>query len=226
MRLAKNYIDIGVRTNQLDEMLDFWQNTIGLPYDHLLKVGNGVHQHRLNLNGSVFKLNHTREPLPETPASGYRELFINADIAEPKTLFDPDGNKVTLLPKSNQYVTHIGIGMTVRSREATRNFFVNIVNAENISDDVYRWGTTVFFIAEDKDKEPSGGMQGTGYRYITVQVFKVDQEHRGLLDRGAIEASAPVTLGKTARISFVTDLDGNWIEISQRASLTGDLGTG
>jgi hypothetical protein len=30
-------------------------------------------------------------------------------------------------------------------------------------------------------------------------------------------------LGSTARISFVRDPDGNWIEISQRASLTGTL---
>jgi lactoylglutathione lyase len=34
---------------------------------------------------------------------------------------------------------------------------------------------------------------------------------------------APVTLGTTARISFIRDPDGNWIELSQRASLTGSL---
>jgi lactoylglutathione lyase len=32
-----------------------------------------------------------------------------------------------------------------------------------------------------------------------------------------------VTLGSTARISMVRDPDGNWIELSQRASLTGSL---
>jgi hypothetical protein len=37
---------------------------------------------------------------------------------------------------------------------------------------------------------------------------------------------SPFTLGSTARISFVADPDGNWIEISQRASLTGDLSPG
>ena len=34
---------------------------------------------------------------------------------------------------------------------------------------------------------------------------------------------APVTLGTTARISMVRDPDGNWIELSQRASITGSL---
>jgi lactoylglutathione lyase len=41
--------------------------------------------------------------------------------------------------------------------------------------------------------------------------------------RGGTEGRPPLTLGATARISFVRDPDGNWIEISQRASLTGPL---
>ena len=41
--------------------------------------------------------------------------------------------------------------------------------------------------------------------------------------RGGREALAPTTLGTTARISMVRDPDGNWIEISQRASITGSL---
>jgi lactoylglutathione lyase len=34
---------------------------------------------------------------------------------------------------------------------------------------------------------------------------------------------APVKLGDVAHISFVRDPDGNWIEISQRKSITGTL---
>ena len=34
---------------------------------------------------------------------------------------------------------------------------------------------------------------------------------------------APVRLGDVAYISFVRDPDGNWIEISQRKSITGSL---
>ena len=66
-------------------------------------------------------------------------------------------------------------------------------------------------------------MNGSGYRYLTVQVYKVDREHEDLKSRGAREAAAPLTLGTTARISFIMDPDSNWIEVSQRASLTGDL---
>ena len=44
-----------------------------------------------------------------------------------------------------------------------------------------------------------------------------------MLAHGGGEAVAPVTLGTTARISMVTDPDGNRIELSQRASIVGSL---
>ena len=66
-------------------------------------------------------------------------------------------------------------------------------------------------------------MRAPGFRYLTVQVRDVDAEHAGIVQRGGIEGRQPLTLGTTARISFVRDPDGNWIEISQRASLTGPL---
>ncbi|MGH6971347.1 MAG: VOC family protein, partial [Caulobacteraceae bacterium] len=62
-----------------------------------------------------------------------------------------------------------------------------------------------------------------GWGYITFQVFKVDKEHAFVLGHGGGEATAPVTLGTTARISMVRDPDGNRIELSQRASIVGSL---
>lgn len=66
-------------------------------------------------------------------------------------------------------------------------------------------------------------MRAPGFRYLTVQVWDCDAEHAALLALGAEEGRPPATLGTTARISFIRDPDGNWIEVSQRASLTGDL---
>ena len=56
-----------------------------------------------------------------------------------------------------------------------------------------------------------------------IQVFRVDEAHAAVLASGGREALAPVTLGTTARISMVLDPDGNWIELSQRASIVGAL---
>ena len=68
-----------------------------------------------------------------------------------------------------------------------------------------------------------GAFEGKGWRYITFQVFEVDQEHANVIAHGGREALAPETLGSVARVSMVRDPDGNWIELSQRASLTGSL---
>lgn len=51
----------------------------------------------------------------------------------------------------------------------------------------------------------------------------MDAEHAAVVAAGGQEALAPVTLGTTARISLVRDPDGNFIELSQRASIVGAL---
>ena len=224
MKLAKNYIDVGLHTNQLEPMLTFWQDEVGLPYEELLKVGGGTHQHRHSMNGSVFKLNSVRDPLPEGDPTGYDELLIaRSGLTAPRSLSDPDGNKVTLVPEGYDGITHIGIRMRVSSLEKFRHFYTNLIQIEQVKDNVFRWATTLFFLQEDTSKAPTAQMRGTGFRYITVQVWNVDREHQAFLDRGGSEGSPPVTLGTTARISFIRDPDNNWIEVSQRASLTGDL---
>jgi lactoylglutathione lyase len=62
---------------------------------------------------------------------------------------------------------------------------------------------------------------GPAFRYLTVQIFDADACCAEIVARGGRLARAPVTLGKVARFGFVADPDGNWIEISARASLTG-----
>lgn len=227
MKLAKDCVDFGVWTNNVEAMLTFWQLEVGLPYEELLKIGGGVHQHRLGLNGSVFKLNTSRDSQVQTDSpTGYSTLYIAGNVSSPTPLVDPDGNKVVLVPNGWQDITRIGIHMTVRSAATARQFLGYTLQGDVLAPDRYRLGTTVILVNEDRSRAISGGLQGQGYRYLTIQVYKVDTEHAGLIERGAIEGSAARTLGKTARISFITDNDNNWIEISQRASLTGDLSPG
>lgn len=224
MKLAKECVDIGVRTNNKERMLKFWTETVGLPYEELLKLGGGVHQHRLGLNGSVFKLNHARETIPDTAPTGYHHLYIASDDREVKHLVDPDGSLVTLLPRGSEGITHIGIGMKVKSLPDAQVFFRDVLQADSLGDNRFRIGTTVFLLQQAEPGTPApGGFIGKGFRYITVQVHKVDTEHKGLVARGAIEDKPPEDWGTTARVSFITDSEGNVIEISQRASLVGHL---
>ena len=99
MNLAKPRIDVGLFTNNIEAMLDFYRNEVGLPFDHLLPLGGGLRQHRHELLGSVLKINEAREKIAERAPSGYRELLIARDgPLGPKRMTDPDGNAVTLVP--------------------------------------------------------------------------------------------------------------------------------
>ncbi len=200
MELAKPQVDIGLSTNDLDPMLAFWQGTVGLKLDHVLPIRRGQNQHRHDALGSVVKINHHADPLPDAAPSGYRELII----AQPartalQPLRDPDGNR-------RLYRDALGLAEEVRPSGAA-----------------FRAGETLILLEQDRHAVIDAGIRGKGWRYITFQVFRVDEVHAEVLAAGGREARAPVTLGSTARISMVLDPDGNWIELSQRASIVGTL---
>jgi lactoylglutathione lyase len=227
MHLAKPRIDIGLATNNLGPMLRFWQEEVGVPFDHLLKIRPGMDQHRHDLMGSVLKINHRADPLAETPPSGYAELLIaRAGLAAPRPLADPDGNRVSLLPAGTSGVGQIGVRVRVRDLEAQRQFYLEALGLEEtpvLAGAAFRAAESIILVEQADDAPLDAPFEGPGWRYLTFQVFKVDAEHAHILAHGGREAMAPTTLGTTARISMVKDPAGNWIEISQRASITGSL---
>jgi predicted enzyme related to lactoylglutathione lyase len=225
MKLAKPRFDIGLATNNLDEMLNFWQKDVGVPLDHVLKVRRGQNQHRHDLMGSVLKINHFEEAVPDTPPSGYLELLVASDRSTAQ-LSDPDGNAVSLVAPGTDGIKQIAVRMGVRDLEAHRRFyreafaFAEVPYSKGLA---FQAGEGLILLEQDPDAPADAEFRGKGWRYITFQVFKVDEEHKRVLAAGGGEALAPVTLGTTARISMVRDPDGNWIELSQRASIVGSL---
>jgi lactoylglutathione lyase len=224
MQLAKNHVDVGLFTNERDPMLGFWQVEVGLPFEELLPVGGGVQQHRHCMNGSVLKLNHARDPLPAAPPSGYRALSIaRAGLSAPESLVDPDGNRIALVPPGFDDVEGIAVHLGVRDEDAFHRFYGEALELPRAGALVYRCGDSLLAFEADPNAPSAPAMRGPGFRYLTIQVRDVDAEHAGIVARGGRELNAPATLGRTARISFVADPDGNAIEISQRASLVGPL---
>ena len=55
---------------------------------------------------------------------------------------------------------------------------------------------------------------------MTLQIFDCDGLTAALEAQGVEVGQPPRTIGEV-RYSFVRDPDGNWIELSERASLTG-----
>jgi hypothetical protein len=116
MQLAKTVIDLGLSTNKLEPMLRFWQQDAGLRFDHVLPVRRGQKQYRHDALGSVIKINHHAEPLPATAPSGYREVIIAREgVEKPRSMVDPDGNRVCLVPPGHDGISQLAIRMGVRS---------------------------------------------------------------------------------------------------------------
>jgi lactoylglutathione lyase len=224
MHLAKPRIDVGLSTNRLDPLLAFWQGEAGARFDHVLPIRRGHDQHRHDVAGSVLKINHHAAALPASPPSGYRELLIAREgLGRAQAMADPEGNRVRLVPPGEAGVRQIGVRIAVRDLAAHRRFYGEALGLAEERPGAFRAGESVILLEAAPDAPADAQMQGPGWRYITFQVFKVDEAHAAVLARGGREALAPVTLGTTARISMVRDPDGNWIELSQRASIVGSL---
>jgi lactoylglutathione lyase len=217
MDLAKPCLDVGLYTDRYEELRAFYCDELGLPYEELLKVGRGVHQHRVGLHGSVLKLNDSRDTLADAPTNFVR-LEING--AQRRELHDPDGTEVVVTPEDvGTIAVHWASSAPDRLAQLLREGF----GAVDDGDGRLRVGTTSIVL--QPDGKPVGPLRSRGFRYLTVQVWDVRAEHASLLRLGWQEGTAPIKLGETAFISFVLDPDGSPVEISQRASLTGALPT-
>ena len=227
MQLAKHVIDVGLSTNNLEPMLRFWQQDAAVRFDHVLPVRRGQKQYRHDEQGSVIKINHHAEPLPEAPPSGYRELIVAREALEkPRRMVDPDGNRVQLVPKGYDGVIQLGVAMAVRSLGEHRRFYGDILGFKEQSwsgGAAFRLGESLVLLEEDRAATVDPVRQARGWRYITLQVADIDAVHGELRSKGVREGIAPVTLGDVSRISMILDPDGNWIELSRRASIVGSL---
>jgi catechol 2,3-dioxygenase-like lactoylglutathione lyase family enzyme len=227
MQLAKSVIDVGLSTNNLEPMLRFWQQDVAVRFDHVLPVRRGQKQYRHDEQGSVIKLNHHVEPLPEAAPSGYRELIIAREgLQEPRWLVDPDGNRIQLVPPEYDGVIQLAVAMGVRSLGEHRRFYGDILGFPEQSwsgGPAFRLGNSLLLFEEDGGATVDPVRQARGWRYITLQVADIDAVHAELRSKGVREGLAPITLGDVARISMILDPDGNWIELSRRASIVGGL---
>lgn len=223
--LAKDGVDVGLYTNRYEELAAFYGGELGLPYEELLKVGGGVHQHRYGLRGSVCKINSARAELEDAP-SAFRTLVLASeddDVSTPRSMQDPDGTEVLVVPSGHHGVTGIAVMWASRDVDELGRLLGEGFRAVDEGRHSWRLGTTLLRLLDDPSVEPVEGMFARGLRYLTVQVRDVRTAHAHLLDVGWTEGRAPVRLGDTAFISFVRDPGGSWVEVSQRASLTGPL---
>jgi lactoylglutathione lyase len=129
---------------------------------------------------------------------------------------------VVLVPPGHDGIGQLRIELVVNDLAAHRAFYGGALGLPALGADTWRCGVSQIRLIEGPaTRDPE--QQARGYRYLTIQVYDVKAVHAAILARGGREGRPPVRLGEVAHISFVRDPDGNWLEISQRKSLTGSL---
>ena len=221
MKLAKPALDVGLYTNQLDPSLAFWQDQVGLIYSEMLPLGGGARQHRHALGDSVVKVNHSRHKMAAA-YTGLSKLTIYSTIVEePAQLLDPDGNEIDLCPMDQSF-PNLSLTISVSDLPRSQRFYGETLGLNEDENGGYRVGASQI-ILQQGHRQAEIPQKALGLRYMTFQIFDVVTEHAFVINNGGSEGMAPVRLGDVAFISFVRDPDGNWIELSQRKSITGSL---
>ncbi|SDU16506.1 VOC family protein [Halopseudomonas salegens] len=222
MQLAKAFFDVGLFSNQAAAHHSFWSERIALPFDHSLKLGGGVLQHRFQVGSAVLKLNDARDPLP-TARGPIRELLVaHPDCQQVESLQDPDGNRITRVPSGHDDIHGLAVRLAVADPARSADFYQRALGCKLISPARLQAGEAILLLEQaDSPAEQEQPLAAIGLRYLTLQVFDCDAAHAAALAAGASNGRDPVTLGSTARIAFIRDPDGTWIELSERASVTG-----
>jgi lactoylglutathione lyase len=222
IEIVKDQLDVGLVTDR-PEVVDFWRDEAGLAFDHLLPIARGHDQHRFVERGSVVKLN-LREKIEGDQRSGIEELLIaRSDLDTQRSLADPDGNRVCFVPTGALGVTQIGVRLAVPELARTMAYYRDVLGFAQESADRVRCGDSILLFEERADA-PSGFAQAQrGWLYLTVQVRDCDAEVARIEAAGGRVVVTPRNLGQVARMAMIRDPDGNLLEVSQRASLTGPL---
>ena len=229
MELAKPQVDVGIFTHHLEPMQAFYGEKLGLAFESVMPVGGGFKQYRYLCNGSVIKLMHTREQLRPRRPGGYETIMIaSPKVDRGEALADPEDNTIELVPPGADDVTQIEIRVGVSDVDKFDSFYTTALGATPIGNYRYRLGETIFGVYHEHSvRAPSlapfpnalevvKAMAELGIQYVTIQTRDCDAAFKQLTSAGAAVAVTPMDFGTVARIAFVRDPDGNFIELSRR----------
>ncbi len=221
MELSKAQLDVGTMVHDWEAAETFWTDVVGVPYTKFEKIGGGVRQHRFDGHGSVIKVNHSRTAMEPHPTIHRRLRIVCVRVSAPELVHDPEGVEVELVPAGHDGITGIEVVNAVSDLDEARRFWGKGIGGDEFEPGRFRVGTSIVRCVVEPDLERPTERSAPGFRYLTVQVQHVDAAWQRLVDMGFGAELAPMTLGDTARISFVRDHDGGYLEVSERAEFTG-----
>ncbi|HMI91462.1 MAG TPA: VOC family protein, partial [Polyangiales bacterium] len=168
------------------------------------------------------KLPYRRLPLPE--GSTLKVAFAS----------DADGNALELVglakPAGERFTARVQVGLTVSDIERSRHFYGQLLGLReepemklpksmgvvgNVRYGFICGATTIKFWSRGELPVKTGApARRTGIRLMTAAVSDVDATCAELRARGVTIKSEPQDFAGLARIAFIADPDGNWIELA------------
>ncbi|MFO0690440.1 MAG: VOC family protein [Myxococcota bacterium] len=220
--LARGLLDPGLFSDNAPAMWSFYEGVVGLPRLENLRHSPTYQEVFFTLPPGKLKVQSFDTPMgPAT--TGYRGLAIARDgLAEARSLRDPDGLAVTLVPRGARGVTSAGITVGVRDVDAQERFLIEGMGARRHAGGL-RVGDTQIFVEEDANARPTTPTCRRGFVYITLIVNDCRAAHADLVAAGAEHSARVLRLMDRCLFSWVKDPAGNWIEIIQYAELSGPL---
>lgn len=219
--LSKPCIDVGYFTNNGAALNAFYANEVALPSGPRLALEEGYDLYRFDVGGSALKVNDLAAPIPRAIVN-YVGISIPLEgIENRRQLRDPEGNRIDLVPMGHDGVTQLGISWVLPSETIIRDFAERTLGAEHVSGLTYRFGNTTILFEADPNAPRANALEAQGLSYVTLHVADLPAAHRHLISHGCTEAIPPTPFRDITAYSFVRDPLGGWIEVSQRADLTG-----
>jgi catechol 2,3-dioxygenase-like lactoylglutathione lyase family enzyme len=223
--LARPGLDFGLPTDHGATLCQFYQSELGLRLVQRDEIIEGHEEIFYELHGSWLKINASSTPL-DPAVTGYRRLIVaDAGVERPRTLHDPDGLEVTVVPVGHEGVDEVGLVLEVNDVEAQRHFIVEGMGGSPVGGG-YRVGNTVLFLeaaARPLDVTP---IIRRGLTMLTLVVNDLMETHARLVDSGGAHGLRPSidpAFPDRCVFSFVRDPTGNWIELVQFADAAAGL---
>ncbi len=221
-QLARGVLDPGLFSDNAPKMQEFYTSEVGLEFVEELVHSPTYRELMFAVPGGKMKIQASTEPMPPS-TSGYRELIIAAPgLDRERSLVDPDGLAVTLVPPGHRGVTHVGVVCVVPDAARQRDFLVEAMGARPFEDGL-RVGDTQLILHEDRGAPRPTPPFSRGFTYLTLIVHDSVAAHRQLVEAGAEHSARTLRLADRCLFSWVRDPSGNWIEAVQYAELSGPL---
>jgi catechol 2,3-dioxygenase-like lactoylglutathione lyase family enzyme len=176
----------------------------------------------------------------DLPGLRERILATGKGVTEPEIVLgkltisfakDADGNMLELIglpePRGDSLLDRVQVGLTVADAERSRQFYGEVLGLsehpqmampEGLTRYAFSAGTTTIkFWSKGPDLPRFAGPfpAAVGIRFVTFSVDDAREAARQLEMRGARIAVPPMEIEGRARIFFVEDPDGNWIEFAE-----------